>query len=220
MPTDVNRVFSHRNSGADYVVRSLQANYTCDNFEMSYSLYDSGMYKALEYETNSNLYVVRDGRDVLVDMYNYFRMQPGTMKYFDKKTFRHFIMGYVEAYNDDSLFESEEVTKNPLDRRMFSAPVEYWLEHITSYIDSRVERMYFVNYEMMLLDPVNVLMHIGEYFSLSPRRAIIEPIEDLICYKPTVKEMGIWRFTFEEKDLQYFWGRAEDLMVKLKYSYT
>lgn len=220
MSKTINRAFCHRNSGADHVIRSIAANFDCDDFEINYLPYDSSMYRELESEKCASIYIVRDGRDVLVDTYNYFRMQPGTMKYFEGKTFRHYIMGYVEAYKDDALFEDTAKIKNPLDRKMFSDPVSYWVEHINSFIDSRVQKMYFVNYEMMLLDPVGVLMHIGDYYNLTPRNRLIEPLEDLICYKTIIKEMGIWRFAFEEKDLHYFWGKAEDLMVRLKYSYT
>ncbi len=216
----ISNFFCHRYSGADYIIRSLSANYITGDVEINYNIYDTSMYKSLISTNIMPIYVVRDGRDTITDMYNYFRMQPGTMKYFDGKTFRHYIMGNVEAYTDDSLFEDSAKTKNPLDRKMFSDPIGYWVEHVESFINSQVDRMYFINYELMLLDPIGVLMHIGDYFNLTPRNKLIESLEDLICYKTVLKEMGIWRLAFEEKDLQYFWGKSEDLMVRLKYSYT
>ena len=219
MSKNINRVFCHRGSGASYVIHSILSNYICDDFDVNYWHYDSSMYKAIQ-DSALILYVVRDGRDVLVEMYDYFRVQPGTKKYFENKNFRQYLMGHVEAYMDKELFERSSEIKNPLNPRMFSNPVEYWVEHVQGYIEANVEKMYFVNYDMMLIDAREMLMHIGTYFNLEARYPIIESIEELILYKPIMKELGKWRSIFQERDLQYFWGYAEELMVKLKFSYT
>ncbi|HLD90879.1 MAG TPA: hypothetical protein VI911_07705 [Patescibacteria group bacterium] len=219
MSKNINRVFCHRKSGASYVVRSIMANYYCNDFDKNHWHFSDSMVKAIA-DSDIALYVVRDGRDVLYDCYEYWKQQPGTKKHFEGKTFRQYIMGYIEAYSDKDLFEKTAETKNPLDPRMFSDPVQYWVDHVQGFINSNLEKMYFVNYDMMLIDGAAMLMHIGDYFKLEPRNKLIEPLEDLTLYKPLFKDVGVWRLVFGQKDLEYFWGRAEDTMIKLKFSYN
>lgn len=219
MSTSINRSFSHRCSGASYVIKSIMANFYCADFDKNHWHYSDSMLKAIN-DSDIILYVVRDGRDVLYNCYEYWRTQPGTAKHFEGKTFRQYIMGFVEAYRDTELFNKTAATKNPLDPRMFSDPVQYWVDHVKAYIESNIPKMYFVNYDMMLVDGLNMLLHIGEYFNLEPRNKLIAPLEDLTLYKPILKDAGMWRLAFGQKDLDYFWGRAEDIMVKLKFSYN
>jgi hypothetical protein len=217
--TGLNRVFCHRKSGASYVIRSVLANFYCNDFDKCHWNYQRAMDKAMQ-ASEMTLYVVRDGRDVLIDMYNYLKEQPGTKGLFtgSKSTFRHYLMGYIEPDND--LFDKTAETKNPLYRDMFTDPVQYWVGHVEGYIECTVDKLYFVNYDMMLIDGASMLMHLGEYFNLEPRNKLIEPLEDLIVYKPLLKDCGQWRSVFGEKDMDFFWSRAEETMVKLKYSYT
>lgn len=219
MSSNLNLVFSHRNSGADYVMKSLSANYYCGDFNNNYWHYSDSMYDSIK-DSNILLYVIRDGRDVLCDCFEYWRKQPGTKEHFKGKSFRQYLMGYIEAYKDEDLFQKTAETKNPLDPKMFSDPVQYWIEHVNGYIENNIGRMYFVNYDRMFMDSVNMLMHIGEYFRLEPKNKLIESLEDLNIYTPSIKNIGKWRQVFDTKEAEYFWGKAEEIMIKLKYSYN
>lgn len=220
MSKGLNRVFCHRKSGAGYVVRSVMANFYCDDFDKCHWPHSRNMNEVIE-SSGVSLYVVRDGRDVLVDCYKYFCEQPGTKEHFEGKSFRQYLMGFIEAYSDEELFDKTAETKNPLQPLMFSDPTQYWINHVNSYVEEcNVSNLYFVNYDMMLTDGASMLMHLGAYFDLEPRYKLIEPLEDLLCYKPLIRDVGMWRKYFGEKDMDYFWGRAEGVMVKLKYSYV
>lgn len=211
-------VFGHRKSGLTYLIHSLLLNF--DIKDEIFKYYSHLVPPLEDYITKNpiSLYIIRDGRDVLIHSYYWYKSQPALLKFFDGISFRQYLFGEVPLPST-RFFEMVLNDKNPLFKEQFTNPIGYWVRHIKSYIDADFKHMYFVNFELLCTSPSETLLSIADYYSLESKTGYIVDLPEIIGYTKYSSSIGLWRSHFGPADKRYFWDKAGEFMIELGYSY-
>jgi len=84
--------------------------------------------------------IVRDGRDVLVSCYYYYKKIERLKDIFQNVTFKDYLHGKVEVQRPDGIL------KQHWTEQMFFDPVGYWVDFVSSWLDVGI----LVKYETLL----------------------------------------------------------------------
>ena len=130
--------------------------------------------------------IVRDGRDTLVSCYYYYQKIERLDKIFENVSFQDYLYGKVKVKNPDGILKQHWAEK------MFSDPVGYWVDFISSWINIGV----MVKYETLLKNFDHIPL-LGRY----KRKGIA----------------GDYLNHFTDEDNEYFLSKSKDLMLELGY---
>jgi len=181
-------VASHRRSGSHFflqVLRNHRARYNMPDGTIRHWKPDHPLMIKHKDNFSSVINIVRDGRDVLVSCYHYYKKLKDIEKQFSKATFQDYLYGKIEVKDPQGMIGQHWT------EQMFYDPLGYWISFVESWLPFGV----LIKFEDML-----------ENFQLP------------LCGKYHRKGIkGDYLNHFTNKDNQYFWSIAGDLMKKLGY---
>lgn len=140
------------------------------------------------------IYVVRDGRDVMVSLYHYLKhmdTDPGT---------------FSEFLRQDNEFDVDRVNR-----------VDYWAYHVNGWLD-RADVV--LSYEALHLDYEYTVRSLAECLGLETRGEIADITlgsSKSSAVAPRTGRTGDWEHYFTEEDLEFFNGKAGKIMRELRY---
>ena len=134
----------------------------------------------------NSIYIARDGRDVVVSMYNMSSFRSAEDQ---DKSFENYIRSNLDWTG------APEKRVEP-----FQNPIKHWCESVSSWLESGV---YTVKYEDMITNFDDVMIKIANNFQLSCEKAeFVSP--PLVGLDPKKGKNGNWKNYFNNKDEQYF----------------
>lgn len=162
-------VASHRRSGTHLTLDSLVNNFSIfaegfTNFDIEGNLASAKLYKTHAHADHGIdaflsparvIYVLRDGRDVMVSLYYYTQSH-------DSKT-------------RDMSFSDFLHSQNPYDTDSYDGSmnrVEYWNYHVNSWLKQRRFESKIVSFEQWKADPASTIADIAKFTGHSPNRKI------------------------------------------------
>jgi hypothetical protein len=194
-------VFGHRRSGNHFLMESIKLNFGWDEFYKDHCLFDGD-----EIEPDgSDIYIVRDGRDVMVACFHWWSLQKGSQNVFLGRSFSDFLHGKIYV-NNPIMYDPDVM--NPVVPEMFADPIGYWVQHTIGWKD----KVFTVRYEDLNYNPVSVLEIIEREFGFSRKNEKLEPLRDLVGHAPRKGSIGDWKTYFNEEDLDLFWDKAAEAM--------
>ena len=192
-------VFGHRRSGNHLLIEYLN------------QIFNESGIKRHEFNENEiyekkldKIYIVRDGRDVLVSCYNWWKNSGeshvcGIDKDFKNVSFSQYLRGVdVPSYRPHP---PGNVSAFEVAQGMFSDPIGYWNNHVIQGVFEY--DMPFVTFESLVNDPVSVLNWMSQKFNLK----FVNPphkIHKLVGHHPRKGITGEWKNYFSDEDLRLF----------------
>jgi hypothetical protein len=154
----------------------------------------------------NNIYIVRDGRDVITACYHYW-LNKGTPRYKVSDTIKKHNISF-------SQFLRGETPTNEIKGRIehVSDPVCHWVDH-TQW----VYYAHTVRYEDLKEKLHETLLEISEEFNKPLVYPEPKKLDKLVGVKPRKGVVGDWKNHFSEADLEYFWQKAGHRMLELGY---
>jgi hypothetical protein len=203
------KVFSHRRSGTHFLLETLDLNF---NKKVVWWNSKSHAFFNNQRIPKDSIYLVRDGRDVMVSAYHYWRVggEPrseihGTMKRYPT-SFSQFLRGKLNTE-----FIPEVWLPYVQD------PIGYWVRH-TEWEN----HIYTVHYEDLVADPEKVMVEISFAFGVPlkkpPIKYMPERITELVGIFPRKGVVGEWKSHFSDNDLIFFLKKAGQRMKELGYT--
>lgn len=212
-------IISHRRSGTHFLWETLKLNFGVDSSskkegKMGGFKYHRPLKSANAKHLMSNntcIYLVRDGRNVLVSSYYYWwaGKEPSykVQEIFKNMSFSQYLRGEASAV-------VKEVRKdNPKVGDLFGAPIDHWLDY-----NEWSDKLFTVRFEDIKNNLKNTLWEISEYIDVPLKSKKIKSVDRLVGHMPRKGIIGDWRNYFSEEDLDYFWKKASISMEKFGYN--
>ncbi len=136
-------ISSHRRSGSHFFLQALRENrskYKMQDGTIRHWKPDHPFLVRDCDDLSSVVNIVRDGRDVLVSCYYYYKKIEILDKIFKKVSFQDYLYGRVEVKNPDGIL------KQHWTEQMFYDPIGYWVDFVSSWMGVGI----LVKYEDML----------------------------------------------------------------------
>ena len=136
-------ISSHRRSGSHFflaALRSIRMRYKMDDGTIRHWKPDHPFLERDCDDLSSVINIVRDGRDVLVSCYHYYKKTERLDKIFEKATFQDYLYGKVKVENPYRIIGQHWT------EQMFYDPVGYWVDFVESWLPYGI----MVKYEDML----------------------------------------------------------------------
>ncbi len=209
------RLISHRRSGTHFLWETMRRNLGVGTSEdqclwdipKSHETYSS---KALaRFERSQAIYVIRDGRDVMVANYHYWR-RGGESRMGVARSIRE--IGFSQFLQGRTGLDAVPEKHRKFAGAFFTNPARYWAEH-TRWAD----HLYTVRFEDLIADPVACLAGIAAHLGLAFDPGEFEPVRKLVGHLPRKGLRGDWRSHFSDNDLEHFWSVAGKRMKELGY---
>lgn len=211
-------IISHRRSGTHFLWETLKLNFGVDasskkegkmgGFKYHKPLKDANSKSLMNNRTC--IYLVRDGRDVLVSNYYYWLAgkEPsyGVQKIFENMSFSQYIHG--EAYT----IVKEVRKENPKVGDLFANPIQHWIDY-----NKWSNKLLTIRFEDIKNNLEETLMRISNYIGITFKSNKIKTVDKLVGHLPRKGIIGDWRNHFSKEDLDYFWKIAGNDMEKLGY---
>jgi len=202
-------IFGHRRSGNHFLAELLIRNFGIQfnqNKHKSHSL-------VFDVSTipNNSLYLVRDGRDVLVSCYYWWKSTKGAGPAYQDKTFSDYLHGL-------SVDELLYYDLNYHDVELWLDPIMYWVKHVTGWLNFIDELdILLVKYEDLKLDLGRVMNEIESKLRLNKLKPNYIGVGSLVGHAPRKGIIGDWKNHFNDADLNLFFDKAGEVMERLGY---
>jgi hypothetical protein len=162
-----------------------------------------GWYDRLKKTEKPTIYIVRDGRDVLVSQFYFCKRL--------KTDFHGFIRG------EGNLDIDRIYRKNPfpsIQLRVRENPAKAWIDH-TQWIKEDWVDLYW--YEWIRNNQEEFIIELADRYNLKTIHDYPKPVKKLVGVKPRKGIVGDWKNHFDDEDLEYFWDIAGKRMEELGY---
>ena len=134
-------------------------------------------------------YVIRDGRDAITSLYNFYKARDKKCK---RKTIKEFMTGTPP--------DMESAYKVAIKKT--KTVIDMWNYHIESWVGK--SNVFYVHYEDLIEKFSDVVSAIGKYINMDPPAQIIKPRKDVNVIQPGPGIIGNYRKYFTEDDNTYF----------------
>ena len=134
-------------------------------------------------------YVIRDGRDAITSLYNFYKKRNKRGK---QKTLTEFLI--------DKPPDAESAYKVAIKKP--KTVIDMWNYHIESWIGK--ENVFYVHYEDLIERFDDVVRAIGKYINMSPPKRIIKPDKNVNVIQPGPGVIGNYKKYFTENDNTFF----------------
>ncbi len=148
------------------------------------------------------LYILRDGRDVLVSQFHFMKKL--------RTNFKGFLRG--KSY-PKSVGVGAEIY--PLiQERIRHDPVRAWMQHSTWIEEDWVDTYRF---EWIRKNQGDFILQLRDKYGLEMEHKEPQLIKKLVGLRPRKGIEGDWKNHFDEEDLEYYWNIAGERMMELRY---
>lgn len=150
------------------------------------------------------IYILRDGRDVLVSQFHFLAEL--------RTDFKGFIRG---KGNPTSIGPRRKPNIYPcIQERMRRDPVRAWMQHSTWIEEDWVD---VYRFEWIRKNQGDFILQLRDRYGLEMKHREPQLIKKLVGLKPRKGIEGDWKNHFDEEDLEYYWNIAGERMVELGY---
>ena len=203
-------ILGHRCSGSSYLARLLEL-----NFNVKCSLDYSDSINLLKDKNEKIIYIARDGRDVLISNYYFWKQTKesesmGIKEYFSDLSFSDYLRGRIRLENYTPK-KGPWLGQRDINAGIFSEPIHRWVIHV----ENCYNKVFFVMYEDLISNPKEFLKIIQDKFNLKPLKKTFAEVRSLVEIYPKKREFG--NELFSEEDEKLFWEKAGETMKKLGY---
>lgn len=189
MDYDLN-LYGFRRSGNHFLGNSIVNNFKVCKFNTNHINYnDYKKHRPLD------IYIIRDGRDVMVAMW-YWAQVNRYGKHLKKKDFSKYIRGQYRDWQNNQL-----------------TPLEDWIYDCGSWFG----KIFTVYFEDLKIDQLGQLRKIESHFGLVRKRKKLTPLVKLVGHAPRKGIIGDHMNYFKAADYDYFWQKAGEVMEKYGY---
>lgn len=194
------QVYSHSRSGTNWLLATLFKSFRFPQLDGEYTteqvepgrhvwqpLHGSHLLPRHHWVPANYLYIWRDGRDVMVSLWNWKSSQLPSIQ---DLSFSEFL-----RLQDGTAYKNFGV-------RPDVGPLEHWLEHVTAWLSTNV---FAISYDDLHERPEETLATIEGYYGLERRSDVeLEMESAIVGYNPGKGRSGTWREVFSDEDLEYY----------------
>lgn len=206
------KIWGHRRSGNNFLKHCLRLNFDTKVTNVHWPFDD---YIATQIIKVPSIFMVRDGRDVIVSSYYWWKLQKGTRKYFRNRTFQDFIYGRIIIPPADwmSSGKEQEYKRHKPEPEMYSSPIKYWANYVCDWYNN----LPIIKFEDLKNDQVAIIKFCMHEFGLDLKTDVIQTVDKLVGHAPRKGIAGDWKNHFTAEDEDYFWSIAGEAMGKYGY---
>lgn len=150
------------------------------------------------------IYILRDGRDVLVSQFHFLAKL--------NVDFKGFIRG---KGNPESIGPRRKPNLYPwIQERTRREPIRTWMLHSTWIEEDWVD---VYRFEWIRKNQRDFILQLRDRYNLKMKYSEPQLVKKLVGIVPRKGIEGDWKNYFDKEDLEYYWSIAGERMVKLGY---
>ncbi len=202
------KIWGHRRSGNNFLKHSLKLNFNLDKIHVAHWPMDEVIESIALNEPG--IHIIRDGRDVMVSSFHWWKLQKGSKDRFRNATFQDYIYGRTSL--PKRIYKKSYKRHIPEDE-MFTDPIGYWAAHV----DGWHNKIYTIKFEDLKSSAIETLNIISKELKLERKLNKIKAVKNLVGHAPRKGVVGDYKNYFKKKDEEYFWQKAGEVMEKYGY---
>jgi len=142
---------------------------------------------------NNPIYVIRDGRDVVLSLWRTkWMLSPDDQDI----SFEYFLRKKIDWLGNPG---------GKLRGKPRMNPVQHWKAHVNNWYGKKGrDGICYVRFENMVTNPVKTLKGIKDYFGLKRVSEKLDKIDYLVGWSPNKGVIGSWKEVFSENDIEFF----------------
>jgi len=206
------KIWGHRRSGNNFLKECFRLNFDGKVTNVHWPFDDH--IAALIKETSS-VFMIRDGRDVMVSSYYWWKLQRGTGPYFMNRSFQDFIYGRIQIPPSDWMYNGgqQDYKRHKPEPEMYTDPIGYW----ANYIDSWCGQLPTIKFEDLKDGQQAQITRCSSELGAPTKNSEIHTVNKLVGHAPRRGIKGDWKNHFTKEDEKYFWQKAGEAMEKYGY---